>query len=194
MCPPEECWRRTEITRYKTHQSNQFLIWWWPVFQVPNPDIEPLLPGPISPVTISGQVVVTIIPPRIVKEIGSGAETVAVDHPSRGLRCRHIHKCSLQLRVSEDCVAFWCTSLPSSGWAFGLWRRPPLSLLGAAPRRREWPQTQCRFDRWPPARRPDGQRHVCIFSSSTGSDEHFQLVIDTPYPGCPTWSETLYQP
>lgn len=44
------------------------------------------LPRPIGPVTVSGQIVVTIIPPRIVKEIGSGAEAMAVDHPSGGLR------------------------------------------------------------------------------------------------------------
>lgn len=44
------------------------------------------LPSPIGPVAVSGQIVITIITPRIVKEIGSGAETMAVDHPSGGLR------------------------------------------------------------------------------------------------------------
>lgn len=39
--------------------------------------------GPITPtVNAPGQVVVTIVPSRVVKEISSGAETVAVDHPS----------------------------------------------------------------------------------------------------------------
>lgn len=43
-------------------------------------------PGPISPtINASGQVIITIIPSRVVKEISSGAETVAVDHPSRSL-------------------------------------------------------------------------------------------------------------
>lgn len=44
------------------------------------------LPSSIGPVTVSGQIIVTIITSRIVKEIGSGAETMAVDHPSGGLR------------------------------------------------------------------------------------------------------------
>lgn len=44
-------------------------------------------PGPISPaINASGQVVITIVPSRVVKEISSGAETVAVDHPSWSLR------------------------------------------------------------------------------------------------------------
>lgn len=55
------------------------------------------LPSPIGPVAVSGQIVVTIITPRIVEKIGSGAEAMAVDHPSGGLRvvqnrnvlCRH---------------------------------------------------------------------------------------------------------
>lgn len=39
--------------------------------------------GPISPiVNAPGQVIITIVPSRVVKEIRSGAETVAVDHPS----------------------------------------------------------------------------------------------------------------
>lgn len=63
-----------------------------PVSQMLNPNVTlfleacVFLPRPIGPVTVSGQIVVTIVTPRIVKEIGSGAETMAVDHPSGGLR------------------------------------------------------------------------------------------------------------
>lgn len=47
------------------------------------------VPGPIVPtINASGQVVITIVPSRVVKEISSGAETVAVDHPSWSLRHR----------------------------------------------------------------------------------------------------------
>lgn len=49
------------------------------------PEKHVFLPGPIGPVTVSGQVVIAVITPRIVKEIGPGAETMAVDHPSGGL-------------------------------------------------------------------------------------------------------------
>lgn len=39
--------------------------------------------GPICPtINASGKVIITIVPSRVVKEISSGAETVAVDHPS----------------------------------------------------------------------------------------------------------------
>lgn len=39
--------------------------------------------GPITPtVDASGQVIITIIPSGVIKEISSGAEAVAVDHPS----------------------------------------------------------------------------------------------------------------
>lgn len=39
--------------------------------------------GPISPVIdASGQVVIAVVPPGIVKEISPGAETMAVDHAS----------------------------------------------------------------------------------------------------------------
>ncbi len=57
-------------------------------------------PGPISPaINASGQVVITVVPSRVVKEISSGAEAVAVDHPSRSLRDMEMVKLddSLQL-------------------------------------------------------------------------------------------------
>lgn len=43
-------------------------------------------PGTIGPaVNASGEVVIAVVPPRVVKEIRSRAETVAVDHPSWSL-------------------------------------------------------------------------------------------------------------
>lgn len=57
------------------------------------PEERVFLPGPIGPVTVPGQVVIAVVTPRIVEEIGPGAETVAVDHPSGGLggSSRHIN-------------------------------------------------------------------------------------------------------
>lgn len=48
-------------------------------------------PGPISSTAnASGQVVITVVPPRVVEEICSGAETVAVYHSSWSLKT---HRC-----------------------------------------------------------------------------------------------------
>lgn len=43
-------------------------------------------PGPISPaVDAPGQVVITVVAPRVVKEVSSGAKAAAVDHASWSL-------------------------------------------------------------------------------------------------------------
>lgn len=77
------------------------------------------LPGPIGPVTVPGQVVIAVITPRIVKEIGPGAETVAVDHPSRGLggSSRYINAAC---RHESPQIMLFSLVLPGSGWASGL--------------------------------------------------------------------------
>lgn len=59
-------------------------------------------PGPISPVIdASGQVVIAVVPPGIVKEISPGAETMAVDHASWSLRDADIFKFCLKFTTFE---------------------------------------------------------------------------------------------
>lgn len=77
------------------------------------------LPGPIGPVTVPGQIVVAIITARIVKEIGPGAETMAVDHPSGGLGVGRSVNVVCRHEISRFCCVLACV-LPGSGWASGL--------------------------------------------------------------------------
>lgn len=85
-------------------------------------------PGPISPaINASGQVVITIVPSRVVKEISSGAETVAVDHPSWSLRVIEMFSSEGSQIIAVICT-FNMLFLPGFGWVSGLWRKPPLNL------------------------------------------------------------------
>lgn len=68
------------------------------------------VPGPIVPtINASGQVVITIVPSRVVKEISSGAETVAVDHPSWSLRHTECFGCVTAHRLLLAFVVLACS-------------------------------------------------------------------------------------
>lgn len=59
-------------------------------------------PGPISPVIdASGQVIIAVVPPGIVKEISPGAETMAVNHASWSLGDTEIFKFCLKFTTCE---------------------------------------------------------------------------------------------
>lgn len=59
-------------------------------------------PCPISSTTdASGQVIVAIVPPRVVKEVRSGAETVAVDHAPWRLKDTEVFTLSLKILDAE---------------------------------------------------------------------------------------------
>lgn len=98
-------------------------------------------PGPIGPAShASGQVVIAVVPPRVVEEIRPGAEAVAVDHPSWGLRGTRDPLHASPWRVTAPSHRRLTTQhvkVPGSGSVSGLGRKPPPDLSVEAPRRTE---------------------------------------------------------
>lgn len=135
----------------------------------------PSFPGPEP-----RQVIVTVIAPGIVKEIGPGAVTVAVDHPCWSLPRRKElgQKQNIPKKSSQAPSQHRGTGLPGSGSVSEHGRTAPRKWLAPAPRGTgplQTPRTpHCSPPRAPVGTRQRGLCHASHPQSSQNAEEPFQ--------------------
>lgn len=93
------------------------------------------LPCPVTSVDASGQVVIAIVSPRVVEEIRSGAETMAVDHPSwslTGLQ-KHTPSKGTALDDKRPAISLLLSGVFTRFW-LGLWtlKKTTTRLVGSS--------------------------------------------------------------